>query len=305
MQAGDTLAVQPPGRNLLSDAAAALARGVRFVVHDPALLLSAVLFGILVFLAVFGSVIWPKDPLAVDLDQSLKAPSWDHPMGTDALGRDVFARFNEGARISLAVGAIVVALGALVGGLIGIVSGAIGGSIDNVFMRIMDALLAFPPLILAMAVTVGLGVGLKWATVGIILTTIPYYARLVRADVLRIRSLAFVEAAAALGARRASIMGRHIVPHLITTLSVQGAAVFGYAILAVAALGFVGLGAQIPTPEWGTMITEGLNNVLTGGWWVGVFPGIGVLVAVVALNIVADRSRDILDPRGEYLRVDR
>jgi peptide/nickel transport system permease protein len=153
-----------------------------------------------------------------------------------------------------------------------------------------------------MAATVGLGVGLKTATLGVILTTVPYYARLCRSDVLRVRSLSFVEAANALGAKRGRIMLRHIVPHLTSTLLIQSAAVFGYAILAIAALGFVGLGAQVPTPEWGSMITDGLNVVLTGGWWVGVFPGIGVLLAVTATSIIADRARDIFDPRGEYVR---
>lgn len=292
-----------PGRDDLVGSLEALRRAARFVGGDPGLATASLLLGILVALSVLAPVVWPRDPLAVDLDNVLRSPSWDHPMGTDALGRDVFARFNEGARISLAVGSIVVVTGALIGGAVGVLAGVLGGWLDNLLMRAMDALLAFPPLILAMAVTVGLGVGLKTATLGIILTTVPYYARLLRSDVLRVRSLAFVEAATALGARRRWIMARHIVPHLVSTTSVQAAAVFGYAILAVAALGFVGLGAQVPTPEWGTMITEGLNNVLTGGWWIGVFPGIGVLIAVVATSIIADRIRDILDPRGEYLNV--
>lgn len=302
MTAGNSVAAAITERQL-RERMASLGRAVAFVVRDPALLGANALLAALVFLAIFGPLFWTEDPLLVDLDRSLQSPSWQHPMGTDELGRDVFARFNEGAQISLAVGAIVVAAGAILGGAVGVVSGALGGWLDTALMRLMDALLAFPPLILAMAVTVGLGVGLKTATLGIILTTVPYYARLLRSDVLRIRSLAFVEAAAALGARRGWIMARHIIPHLVSTLSVQAAAVFGYAILAVAALGFVGLGAQIPTPEWGTMITEGLNTVLTGGWWVGVFPGIGVLVAVVATNVIADRARDVFDPRGEYLKV--
>ena len=260
------------------------------------------MLGVLVLLALFGNLVWGKDPNAVDLNVTLLPPSWEHPMGTDSLGRDVFARFNQGAQISLLIGAVVVFAGALLGGAIGVVAGALGGLTDNSFMRIMDSLLAFPPLILAMAVTVGLGVGLKTATLGVILTTIPYYARLCRSDVLRVRSLSFVEAANALGARRGWIMWRHIVPHLSSTLLIQSAAVFGYAILAIAALGFVGLGAQVPTPEWGSMITDGLNNVLTGGWWIGIFPGVGVLLAVTATSIIADRARDIFDPRGEYVR---
>jgi peptide/nickel transport system permease protein len=279
---------------------AAVRRAARFVAHDPALAAATVALGVLVFLAVFGPVIWTKDPLALDVGASLQAPSAAHPMGTDGIGRDIFARFNEGAQISLGVGAVVVVVGALIGGLLGLVSGTIGGWSDSAVMRVMDAILAFPPLILAMAVTVGLGAGLKTAALGIMLTTIPYYARLLRSEVLRIRSLPFIEAARAAGATRTRIIGRHVVPHVVSTLLIQGAAVFGYAILTLAALGFVGLGVRVPTPEWGTMITDGLQYALTGQWWIGVFPGLGVLVAVTATSIIADRVRDVLDPRGRY-----
>jgi peptide/nickel transport system permease protein len=178
-----------------------------------------------------------------------------------------------------------------------------GGWADATFMRMMDAILAFPALILAMAVTVGLGPGLETAVLGITLTSLPYYARLIRSEVLRIRSLPFIEAAYALGARRRRVMLRHMVPHVVSTLLIQSAAVFGYAILTLAALGFVGLGARIPTPEWGAMITDGLQYFLTGQWWIGLFPGLGVLVAVAATSVIADRTRDILDPRGQYARV--
>jgi peptide/nickel transport system permease protein len=166
----------------------------------------------------------------------------------------------------------------------------------------MDAVLAFPPLILAMAITVGLGVGLVTATIGIMIASIPWYARLVRGEVLRIRSMPFVEATVALGATRERVVRRHVVPHLTTTLFIQGAAIFGYAILTLAALGYVGLGAQPPTPEWGTMITEGQQYALTGQWWVSVFPGIGLLLAVTAASVIADRARDLLDPRGHYVQ---
>lgn len=281
----------------------ALGRATRFVVRDPALAFATTMLAILAFLAIFGPLIWAKDPLGLDVGASLEGPSSAHPMGTDDVGRDVLARFNEGAQISLAAGAIVVVVGAAIGGAIGLAAGVFGGWIDALLMRVMDAILAFPPLILAMAVTVGLGTGVKTATLGIIITTIPYYARLLRSDVLRLRSLLFVEAAAAIGASPTRIILRHIAPHTVSTLLIQGAAVFGYAILSLAALGFVGLGVQIPTPEWGTMITEGLNYALTGKWWIAVFPGIGVLAAVTATSIIADRARDIFDPRGRYAYV--
>ena len=276
------------------------ARGLVFLARDPPLLAATLALAVLVFLALFGRYVGPNDPLAIDVGASLQGPSRDHPMGTDGVGRDVFARFNNGAAISLAVGAVVVVVGALFGGAIGIVSGATGGRVDAILMRSMDAVLAFPPLVLAMAVTIGLGAGLHNAALGIMLTSLPYYARLLRSEVLRIRSLPFIEAAQALGARRGRIMLRHIVPHVVSTLLIQAAAVFGYAVLTLAALGFVGLGAQLPTPEWGAMITEGLQFFLTGQWWIGVFPGLGVLVAVTAASVIADRARDILDPRGQY-----
>jgi peptide/nickel transport system permease protein len=277
-----------------------LGRGLVFLAHDPPLLAATFVVFVLVFLAIFGRFIWTIDPLTIDVGASLQGPSWSHPMGTDGVGRDVFSRFNDGAGISLSVGAVVAILGAILGGAIGIISGTIGGRLDGVLMRSMDALLAFPPLVLAMAVTIGLGSGVQNAAIGITLTSIPYYARLLRSEVLRIRSLPFIEAARALGARRGRIMLRHVVPHVVSTLLIQAAAVFGYAILTLAALGFVGLGARVPTPEWGSMITDGLQFVLTGQWWIGVFPGLGVLLAVTAASIIADRARDILDPRGQY-----
>lgn len=278
-------------------------RALTFVARDRALATAVIVLALLVFLGLIGPFIWRKNPLGIDVGNSLLPPSAAHPMGTDSVGRDVFARFNEGARISLTVGAAVVLVGSVLGGLIGIVAGASGGWVDAVLMRVMDAILAFPPLILAMAVTVGLGTGLRTAGLGIMLTSLPYYARLLRSEVLRIRSLPFIEAAHALGARRGRIMARHIVPHVLSTLLIQAAAVFGYAILTLAALGFVGLGAQVPTPEWGTMITDGLQFFLTGQWWIGIFPGLGVLLAVTAASVIADRARDILDPRGRYAHV--
>jgi len=190
-----------------------------------------------------------------------------------------------------------VIVGAVIGGAIGLIAGVRGGWLDNLLMRVMDAILSFPPLILAMAVTIGLGVGVKSAAIGIMLTSIPFYARLLRSEAIRIKTLPFIEAAAALGASRLRIMVRHVVPHVLSTLFIQAAAVFGYAILSLAGLGFVGLGAQVPTPEWGAMITNGLQYALTGQWWIALFPGLGVLVAVTAASMIADRVRDLLDPR--------
>lgn len=259
-----------------------------------ALAVILLLFG----LAVLGPVFWGIDPTAVDVSRALEAPSIEHLMGTDGAGRDVFARFYVGARISLTIGFIVVTFGAIIGAMIGLIAGTSAAWLDNLLMRLMDAILAFPPLILAMTVTIGLGVGLQTAAIGIIITSVPWYARMIRSEVIRVRSLPFIEAAVAIGASRARIIGRHVIPHVFSTLLIQASTSFGFAILTLAALGFVGLGAQIPTPEWGAMITEGLGHAITGRWWTGVFPGLGVLLAVTATNILADRTRDLLDPRG-------
>jgi peptide/nickel transport system permease protein len=271
---------------------------LRALRRDGELAFAVCLLVLLVLAAGVGPLVWRANPVAVDLQSVLQAPSAAHLMGTDGNGRDLLARFNAGARISLVVALFVVAAAAVLGGFLGLLSGTSRGLVDAVVMRCMDALLAFPPLILAMAVTVGLGIGLKTAALGIALTCVPHYARLVRSDVVRIRALPMVEAAVALGASRKRIMFLHILPQATSTLLVQSAAVFGYAIVTLASLGFVGLGAQIPTPEWGATITDGLQYALTGQWWVAFFPGLGVLVAVVAANLFADRLQAHLDPRG-------
>lgn len=272
------------------------------LVRDRGACAAIALLGGLVLLAVLGPLVWRASPTATDLTHALEPPSAAHPMGTDNNGRDILARFLQGAGISLLAGSAVVAAGAAVGALAGVAAGFLRGVIDVVTMRVMDALLAFP-LILAMAVTIGLGVGIVTACVGIVLSTIPWYARLIRSEVLRVSALPFVQATRALGARRSHIARRHILPQVSTTLVVQAAGAFGYTIVALAALGFVGLGAQIPTPEWGAMITDGLQYTLTGQWWISLFPGLGLLLAVGAANLLADRLRDLLDPRGAYVRI--
>lgn len=272
-------------------------RALKEVRHAPALWSMAGVIVLFLLAGTVGPLLWKYQATQVDIGSLLLPPSLDHPMGTDGVGRDVFARFLEGSRISILVGMSVVIVGAVVGGLVGAIAGAIGGWLDQVLMRVMDAILAFPALILAMAVTIGLGAGLLTAALGVIIAGIPWYARVVRSEVLRIRNLTFVEAASALGASRSYVLGRHIIPHVLPTLAIQGAAAFGSAILSLAALGFVGLGAQVPTPEWGAMITEGLQLTLTGQWWVTFFPGMGLLVCVTAASIFADHLRDRLDPR--------
>ncbi|HTZ88286.1 MAG TPA: ABC transporter permease [Solirubrobacteraceae bacterium] len=278
-------------------------RATRTVIADRKIAVPLGVIVLLVLFAIFVPIFWTYGPNKQDLINSLDAPSFTHPMGTDQLGRDVFARVADGARISLIVATIVTVAGALVGGLIGLLAGTIGGISDGVMMRLMDAILAFPPLILAMAVTVGLGIGLNTAAIGVALVSVPWYARLLRSEALRIRSLPFIEASYAIGMKRSRVISRHVIPHMLPVLFIQMAAAFGYAVLGLASLSFVGLGAQVPTPEWGAMITEGLSYSLTGQWWISIFPGVGLLVTVTAASMLSDRMRDLLDPRGEYARL--
>lgn len=265
--------------------------------RDRTLLAAVLILAAALLLALLGPLVWSADPRATELTDALSAPSGAHPMGTDNNGRDVLARFLAGGRISLAVGVGVALVGAVIGASAGLLAATRRGWVDFAVLRAMDSVLAFPPLILAMCVTVGLGAGVLTGAIGITLVSIPWYARLVRADALRIASLPFVEAAVALGASRRRVVRRHVLPHVLPGIAIQFAVVFGYAILAMAGLGFVGLGAKPPTPEWGTMITEGQQYALTGSWWIAVFPGLGLLMVIAASLTIADRVREILDPR--------
>ena len=271
---------------------------LRFVGNNIELSVAVCSLALLVACGIFGPLIWQVDPNAVDLLDSLTGPSLAHPMGSDDVGRDILSRFNQGARISLSVAAIVTLTSMIVGGLLGIIAGLMRGWIDEVISTAMDAILAFPPLIFAIAIAIALGASVTSAAIGITVAAVPFYARLLRSDVLKIREMTYVEAAIAAGIPFPSIVIRHIVPLLYSTLLIEAAAVFGFSILTLAALGFVGLGAQPPTPEWGNMITEGLPYSLTGQWWLGVFPGLGVLIASVATGLIADRLRDFYDPKS-------
>ncbi|GII95340.1 ABC transporter permease [Sinosporangium siamense] len=261
---------------------------------------AAAVLGLVVAAAAAVPVLWPHDAMTTTFGSILEAPSLAHPMGTDGVGRDVLARFGEGARISLLIGLVAVVTGALAGLLIGLTSGLAGGAVDEVLMRVMDALMAFPTLMLTMAVTISLGSGLPSATAGVTIGTIPWFARVARSETLRITALPMVEAAVALGMGRARLIRAHVLPHMVSVLVVQATATYGSVILSVAALGFLGLGARVPTPEWGAMITEGMEPALTGAWWVAFFPGLGMLIVVTCTSVLSDRIRDVLDPRGSF-----
>jgi peptide/nickel transport system permease protein len=209
--------------------------------------------------------------------------------------------------LDLLVSVTVTVIGGAVGTVIGLVSAMNRGVADSVIMRFLDALLAFPPLILALSIAVALGAGTVSASVGIAISVVPYYARLMRSEVLRVQDLPFVEAAQASGSGKVHLVAKHIVPHTGGTMLIQASASVGYAVLTLAALGFVGLGVQEPTAEWGTMITAGLQYVLSGQWWLGVFPGLALLLLVSGCSLIGDGMSSQSDPaigiglqRGEH-----
>ena len=264
---------------------------MRSILRDRALAIALGILGFMAVAAVFGPLLWTKEArLSTTLLKRLP-PSWAHPLGTDEAGRDVLARLLIGARYSLLAGVLAVIAGTLIGGTVGLLVGSRRGRLDTLAMRVLDVILAFPPLILAMGISTALGRGLTAATIGIVFTTIPYFTRLVRADVMKICALPHVESSIAMGASRTRTLLRHVVPHTASTMLIQSASVFGYTILSLAALGYIGLGADDKTPEWGLMITKAQPEVIQGRWWMGVYPGLALLAVCTAANVIADRVR--------------
>ena len=264
--------------------------------RDRATALGIVLLVAFVILAVGAAFFATYDPLKQNIMQSLQPPSSEHWMGTDKLGRDIYSRVLYGARISLFVGGMVVLLAGAFGSTVGLFAGYLGGWWDEALMRITDIFLAFPALILAMAIAGALGPSLQNALIAVAVVTWPIYARLIRGQVLFLREREFVLAAHAVGAGSGLILRRHIVPNTLSPMLVQASFDMGATILAVAGLSFIGFGAQPPTPEWGVMISEG-RNYITTHWWTTFFPAMAMLFAVAGFNLVGDGLRDVLDPR--------
>jgi peptide/nickel transport system permease protein len=246
--------------------------------------------------AALAPLLAPADPLAQALGSRLEPPSAAHWLGTDQLGRDIVSRLLFGARISLIIGLVVVASAGVFGTFVGIVAGYAGGLADEVLMRFTEVFLAFPPLILAMAIAGALGPSLTNAIIAIAAVTWAVYARLARGQLLSLRRREYVEAARSIGASRARILLRHLLPNALAPLLVQASFDMGSAIIAAAGLSFIGFGAQPPTPEWGVMISEGRNFISTEPW-LSLFPGLAILFAVGAFNVLGDGLRDALDPR--------
>ena len=253
---------------------------------------------ILVLLALFADVIADYDTVVIkqNLANRLKGPSAEHWLGTDEFGRDIFARLIHGARVSLKVGIIAVGISIVLGGILGALAGFYGGKIDNIIMRIMDVFLAVPSILLAIAIVSALGPSILNLMVAISISSVPSYARIVRASVLSIRDQEFVEAARAIGANNARIIFRHIIPNSLAPVIVQGTLGVASAILSTAGLSFIGLGIQPPAPEWGSMLSGG-RQYLRYAWWVTTFPGVAIMITILSLNLLGDGLRDALDPR--------
>jgi peptide/nickel transport system permease protein len=265
------------------------------------------LFGLIVVLAVlvaavFASFVSPFDPLAQDIGQRLKEPGWQdaqgriHPLGTDHLGRDILSRIIHGSRIALSVGLAAVAISGVLGMAVGLVSGYFGGRVDDFFMRLADVQLAFPFILLAIAVIGVLGPSLRNIIIVIGVSSWVVYARVVRGEVLSIREREFVQAAVALGSRDYRVLVRHVLPNAFTPWLVVATLDMARVIVLESALSFLGLGVQPPTPTWGGMLADG-RVYLSTAWWLATFPGLAILVTVLGINLLGDGLRDTLDPR--------
>jgi peptide/nickel transport system permease protein len=250
----------------------------------------------LVLVALGAGVLAPYSPIRVDPVAALQPPSAAHPMGTDQYGRDVLSRVLVGSRLTLAVGPAAIAISLAFGLLAGVTAGYTGGRVDGVIMRLVDVMLAFPGVLLALAAIAILGVGLGNVTIAIGIAYIPNFTRLIRAAVLTTKQDLYVEASRAMGAPAPYVVARHILPNIMAPVLVLTSSAIAWAILTGAALNFLGLGTQPPTPEWGVDLSEGRTHLATA-WWVTAFPGLGIMLAVLGTNLLGDGLRDVLDPR--------
>ncbi|HLN12587.1 MAG TPA: ABC transporter permease [bacterium] len=268
----------------------------RRLVRSPNLIIGFVVLVVVIGSAVFAGQIAPYNPIDQAFADQLLSPSPAHLFGTDEFGRDIFSRVLFGARIALGAGIVADGIAIALGVFFGVVSGYFGGWVDSAVMRGVDVMLAFPYLLLAMIVVAILGPSLINAMIAIGIVYTPQFARLVRGAVLAIREQDFVEAARGVGAGATRILGRHVLPNILSPIIVMATLTVGFAIVETAGLSFLGLGATPPTPEWGSMLATGRSYMLTAPW-IATFPGLAILVTVIGFNLIGDGLRDLLDPR--------
>jgi peptide/nickel transport system permease protein len=274
------------------------AGGLRlFVRRSPLSAFWGCIAALIVMMAVAAPVLAPFDPLKSDFRAMTKPPTERHVFGTDQIGRDVLSRVIYGSRASLTVALGAVLFGTTLGALWGLASGFLGGRFDLVSQRIIEFLQSFPDLILAMAIAMALGAGFGTVIVAIAITRIPFGGRVIRAVVLSLKEMSYVEAARGVGASKLRVMLRHILPQCIAPYLILATTHLGVAIIIEAALGFLGVGIPPPTPTWGNMLADSLNGGLVPPWWLVLFPGAAITLTVLAFNLLGDGIRDILDPR--------
>jgi peptide/nickel transport system permease protein len=248
-------------------------------------------------LAIVAPFLVPYSPTETNTISKLQAPSAAHWLGTDNYGRDILSRILYGARISIWTGLIGVGISFIIGVPLGAIAAFYSGKLGNFIMRCMDVLLAFPSLILAMAIAASLGPGLISAMIAVGIVGIPEFARLMYGQTITLKEKEFVEASTAIGVKDRTIMFRHIFPNALGPILVHATLSMGFAILVASSLSFLGLGIQPPTPEWGAMISEGREYIITGEWWLVTFPGLAIATSILGFNLLGDGLRDVLDPR--------
>lgn len=268
----------------------------RFLQASRINVIAILLVGLVVLAAVFGELVAPYSPDAMALLERLRPPSEAHLFGTDDFGRDLFSRVLTGARISIEIAFVVLSISVVVGTILGAVAGLLGGFVDEVIMRVTDLFLAFPALILAAAIAATLGGNLTTTVLALATVYWPWYARLVRGQILSLREREYVVAARAVGVSVPRMIRRHLLPNVMSLIVLQASLDIGYVILATSGLSFLGLGAQPPTPEWGAMLTDA-RDYLRVAWWYPTFPGLALAITVFGFNLLGDGLRDWLDPR--------
>ncbi|MFH1484777.1 MAG: ABC transporter permease [Chloroflexota bacterium] len=268
-----------------------------FARKKPLGAIGAVLTTVMVIVAVFAPWLAPMDPYELNLDEALKPPGTEYVLGSDHLGRDILSRIIHGARVSLYVGLLAVALGQAGGGLLGLISGFFGGKVDLSIQRFMDILMAFPMLILALAIVAALGPSVNNVIVAISIVQTPRAARTMRSAAINVRETDYVSAARAIGGEEWYILFRHVAPNCVAPFIIIGTAALGQAIVTEATLSFLGVGSPPPTPSWGLMLSGEGRKYIEQAPWLAIFPGIAISLTVFGLNLLGDALRDVLDPR--------
>ena len=273
-------------------------RHARYVVSEnPVTGFAFAMFFLIAFAALFGPYIVPHDPLASDTTATLQPPSLKHWFGTDQLGRDIFSRVMVATRLDFAIAVSSVILVFAMGGFAGIASGFFGGWTDRIVGRISDTIMAFPLFVLAMGIVAALGNTVTNIVLATAVINFPLYVRVARAEANVRRETGFVQAARLSGNGEFRVLLMHILPNIMPIMMIQVSLTMGYAILNAAGLSFIGLGVRPPTPEWGIMVAEGAGNIISGEWWIALFPGLALMLAVFCFNLLGDGLRDLVDPQ--------